>query len=156
MSVSFFEMADKERIYSFVGNDGMNVHVAIERLHYWVQQNQEDLERKHQLYYTPLTPQIAVKFIKAGLVNQERCRTLSDHDMRHPIIYGKEKKGPIAKVDMFLLDGRHRYVRAVHLGWKSIKAYVLRPAQWHPFLITGIPTITQRQLDGIPVKSGPR
>lgn len=157
MSVSFFEMADKERMYSFVGNDGQNVHVAIERLHNWVQQNEEMLVRKHQLYLTPLHPHMAVKFIQAGLVNRERVRTLSDFDMKHPIIYGKEKKGRVGSIDMFLLDGRHRYVRAVGFGKESIKAYVLRPRQWHQFLITDLPgALTQEQLNRIPVVSGPR
>ena len=156
MSVSFSEMDNQERLYSFVGNDGSNIHVAIERLHFWVLQNEDTLVRKHQLWMTPLSPAMAVKFIKAGLVNRERVRGLSDFEMKVPIIYGKEEKGRIAHVDMFLLDGRHRYVRAVSLGKESIQAYVLKPKQWYQFLVTDVPNITQDQLDRMPVKSGPR
>lgn len=155
MSVSFHEMGNHERMYSFVGDDGANIHVAVERLHYWVQNHEEELVRKKQLWLTPIAPAMVLKFIQAGLVNRERILSLTDHEMRHPIIYGKEKKGRMARVDMYLLDGRHRYVRAFHDKQESIKAYVLKPKQWMQFRISDIPDIDQETLNRLPVRSGP-
>jgi len=154
MTISFHDMHDKERMYSFVGDNGENVHVAIERLYKWVQDHKFQLK----VYSTPVHPHLAIKWIKTGLVSRQRSIELCANTKlaTDPIIYGKEKPGAVSKIDMYLLDGRHRYIRAVHYGAPIIEAYILEPKQWLAFQVTNIPQMSQQQLQRIPVVSGPR
>jgi hypothetical protein len=150
--IPFSEMDNKELMYAFVGDDGSNIHVAIQRLLKWVERRKPHLK----VWQIPVHPHLAKRFINHNLINRERVKELLLQKQVDPIIFGKEIRGRPEDVDMYLLDGRHRYVRAVALNYLLIEAYLLNPNQWRAFQITGVPTITQRQLDGMPVRSKPQ
>jgi len=149
MTVPFHAMHNHEGLYSFVGDDNEQIHVATERLYAWVQ------KRKHRLeiFETPVIPTLALKFIRDNSVDKKRAtEILKDFQNIQPVIFGKTGTQSNGRPDMYLIDGRHRYMCHVYLKLPLIKCYILELKQWHKFLVTGVPMITKEMLAAMPIK----
>jgi len=136
-------------IYSYVAPDGTNTHVDSEKLRVWCAEHSSDLE----VLNTPVTAKIAMSFLDGAVIDFRHVERVLALPHLDPIIYGDVGTvGANGGPDVILIDGHHRYFAAFLCKVPFIPAYVLKPAQWHPFRIEGLPDLTEGQLRAMPTK----
>ena len=133
-------------VYSYVTDDGENVHIDSPRLREWV------LLQDIEVVLVPVEEKIAKLFVEQNAVSLPHIITLiKKRTFKEPIIFGKWEEGPVEKICSMLIDGHHRYV--LHAIGKApwIKAHILERSQWEPFQIEGFDDLTQDQLKQLPI-----
>jgi len=135
--------------FSFVAEDGTNIHVDSERLRKWCAENRERLK----VVPTPIDKRIAKSFLHDNVVDAQHVERVLAMEALDPIIYGMTRtEAPGEAPDVLLIDGHHRYVAGAVVGATTIAAYLLEPEQWEPFRIGGLPTLSKEQLMLAPIK----
>ena len=133
-----------EPIYTYTEDD-LCIHIASAKL------RRVCLLVRPEIFYTPVSIDLANKFLEQNTVNMDRVFGLRPQDLLEPILYCKDGTFTDGRPDVFLVDGHHRFVRAALEGREMIEAWVLEEAQWRPFQISGLPDITSEQLRDQPV-----
>ena len=140
-----------DAIYTYVDPEGNNIHIDSEKLRQWCADNASSLE----VVATPLNESIALSFLDNNVVDFHHLIEVRGMDKWDPIIYCAD--GTYSKVNggpnVILADGHHRYFCAWTMGAEWVPAYVLEPAQWHPFQIDGLPQVTEEELRRAPTKA---
>lgn len=139
------ELNIMEQIYTFVDDNGTNVHIASGKLLQWC------LANNPEVFNTPVEDGIAAGFIRDNSVDLARALALTRKQLETPITYCKSGTFTNGGPDVMLADGHHRYLRAALDGKKEIAAWVLEKEQWEPFKIDGLFDLTQEQLRNEPV-----
>jgi hypothetical protein len=135
-------------IYSFVGDDGENIHIDAQSLRRWCMSN-----KKLEICMIPLRVELAKEMVRDNVVSTERIVELSRRRHLDPIImckdgtFSKENGGPNA----LIVDGHHRFVLACLAKMSVIPGYFLNVEQWKPFQLYGIPDMTREQLIKAPI-----
>lgn len=139
------DMSPREGIYTFIDNEGNNVNIASERLYQWC------CAARPEMVLVPVEPRIARKFQEDNVIDMTRVIELACRKYLDPIIFAKCETSTNGGPDVMLVDGHHRYALAAAMRLSVIPAYVLEPAQWHPFRVKDLIPITQDQLRDIPI-----
>lgn len=138
-------------VYTYVDANGKNVHIDSKALHDWCQQ--AGLE----CVLTPIDCDMAMRFLLDNVVSVERVMALATRQDLTPIIYCMDGQyNNEGRPNVMLVDGHHRYVMMAvrtHQAHEMplIPAYVLEPAQWEPFVIEGLPNMSQDMLRAAPL-----
>lgn len=133
-------------IYSFVGDDGENIHIDSEALRQWC------LLIKPEIYSIPLKYELVIEFRRDNVISQERVAELSKRKNLDPIIMVKDgTTGSNGTPNALLVDGHHRYVLACLRKQFIIEGHFLEVAQWKPFQLHDIPDMTKEQLRAAPI-----
>jgi hypothetical protein len=133
-------------IFSFVGDDGTNIHVNAEKLRLWC------IENKPEIFLLPLRYELLNNFKRDNVVNPERVLELASRKDLAPIIMVKDGTiGGNGYPNAILVDGHHRYALACLRGQKYIDGYFLEEAQWRPFQIHWLRDLTAEELRARPV-----
>lgn len=152
MTVRFEDLNNHDPMYSFVGDDGENIHVATALLYEWVQRNKANLE----IVLTPIDPNRAASYIRTNVVSRKRCieilRHLRQNGTLQPMIYAESGTYTHRLPDMYHIDGHHRFVCYAFLNRPFGDSYILQQHQWRPFQIVGVPDLTKDQLERMPIK----
>jgi hypothetical protein len=154
MPVRFEDLDDHSPMYSFVGDDGENVHIASGLLYQWVQRNRNNLETVN----IPIDPIRATHYIRDNVVSRKRCREMLEFirsDKTHtfqPMIYGESGSYTHNLPDLYHIDGHHRYVVYAFLQRPFGESYMLEQHQWSEYQITGVPDLTKQELNRMPIK----
>lgn len=139
------DLDPKEPIYTFVDNDGSNVHIASERLRKWT------LTQKLETFLVPMNFKLAQRFLLDNVADPMRVIQLLAKKQLDPVIFCKTGTTTNGFPDVMLVDGHHRYVLAWKLQMHYIPAYTLEQHQWRPFEIEGCLDLTQEQLTAMPI-----
>jgi hypothetical protein len=154
MTVKFEDLNNHDPMYSFVGDDGENTHVASGLLYDWVQRNRANLE----VVLTPVDPTRAVSYIRDNVVSKRRCLEMlawlnTDKNFGfQPMIYGETGTFTRSLPDLYHIDGHHRYVVYAYIGRPFAESYILEQSQWRQYQITGVPDLTKDTLKQMPIK----
>jgi hypothetical protein len=139
-------------IYTFVDDDGTNIHINAEGLRQWCAAN------KPEIFNIPLRPEVAVDMIKNNVISMERVHELAGRKNLDPIIMCKDGTfGDNGGPNIMIVDGHHRYVLICCAcafdpkREKIILGYVLEVEQWKPFQIHGLPNVTKEDLIKQPI-----
>ena len=133
-------------IYSFVGDDGENIHIDSEGLRIWCKL------AKPEVFLLPLNYGLAEQFIKDNVVSPKRIHELSLRKDLDPIIMCKDGTfGKNGGPNTMLVDGHHRYFIACMIKLYAIPGHLLEVEQWKPFQLRGIPDITADELRRRPI-----
>ena len=133
-------------VFSFVQDDGTNIHVDAEKLRLWC------IENKPEIFWIPLNYELIKIFKRDNTISSERVVELSKRKDLDPIIMVKDGTiGSNGHPNAILVDGHHRYALACLRGQKIIEGYFLEEAQWRPFQIHWLRDITAEQLRARPV-----
>jgi len=137
-----------KNIYTFVGDDGENIHIDSDALRIWCEVT------KPEIFLIPLKYELLIDFERDNVISMERVYELSMDIKKslEPIIMVKD--GTIAKngyPNAMLVDGHHRYALHCFGGKQHIAGYFLEVEQWKPFQIHGIPDMTKEQLRAKPI-----
>jgi hypothetical protein len=135
-----------ETVFSFVCDDGTNIHVNAGALRLWC------IENKPEICWLPLNYDLMKIFKTDNTVSSERIVELSKRKDLDPIIMVKDGTiGSNGHPNAILVDGHHRYALACLRGQKYIEGYFLEEAQWRPFQIFGLRDVTAEDLRNSPV-----
>jgi hypothetical protein len=152
MTVRFEDLKNHDPMFSFVGDDGENIHVATKLVYEWVQRNKPNLE----IVLTPIDPNRAASYIRTNVVSATRCRQMLAHIRKNgrlqPMIYAESGTHTHGLPDLYHIDGHHRFVVYAFLRRPFGESYILEQHQWRPFQITGVPDLTKQQLEDMPIK----
>ena len=136
-------------IYTFVADDGENVHIDSAALYKWC------TETKPEIFLLPLDKSLFASFIRDNVIAPQRVYDLAkrkDKDLA-PIIMVKD--GTVSArngaPNVMLVDGHHRYALACIRQQEYIKGHMLELEQWKPFQLHGVPDMTQEQLIRTPI-----
>lgn len=133
-------------VYSYVADDGVNVHIDSDKLRQWCAEHRFELEVLH----TPVDGNVARNYLTENVVDLGHLVRVLAMTRLDPIIYGKWGTLTKGRPDAILIDGHHRYCAAAIRYEAFIPSYVLERAQWEPFQIEGLPNVTQDQLRAQP------
>jgi hypothetical protein len=151
MALPARDYADGDPVYTFVAEDGTNTHIDSARLRIWCEAGA--LSGMLKPCWVPVEPWIAKKFFADNTVSMTRVLELARGRTRlTPIIYAKDGGVTNGRPDVMLVDGHHRYCLWAMLGAPACQAYVLAQAQWEPFKIAGLPSITADDLRSMPLQ----
>jgi hypothetical protein len=135
-------------IYTFVADNGENIHIDAESLRKWCLRN-----KKLEIHLIPIRVDIAKEMVRDNIVSPERLIELSKRTVLDPIImckdgtFSKENGGP----NTMIVDGHHRFVLCAMAKMPVIPGYFLEVEQWKPFQLYGIPDMTKEQLIKAPI-----
>ena len=135
-------------IYTFVDNDGTNIHIDSTALREWCLSNKDLI-----VYDIPMKRDLGLEFLRDNVISLERIKELiSKQRTLDPIIMCKDgtyddKGAP----NVLIVDGHHRYFLACLADLKIIPGYCLEVEQWKPFIMEGLPKLTQDQLRKAPI-----
>jgi hypothetical protein len=135
-------------IYSFVGDDGENIHIDSEALRQWC------MMTKPEIFLLPLNYELLKMFERDNVISMERVFELSLDIKKslEPIIMVKDGTiGENGAPNALLVDGHHRYALHCLGGKKHIEGHFLEVAQWKPFQLHDIPDMTKDQLRAAPI-----
>jgi hypothetical protein len=133
-------------IYSFVADDGTNVHIDSELLRLWCILN------KPEIFWLPLRYELLDQFKNDNVISEERVIELSKRNNLDPIIMVKDGTiGNNGGPNVMLVDGHHRYVLACLRKQAHIAGHLLEVEQWRPFQIHWLRDITAEELRARPV-----
>lgn len=135
-----------EQIYTFIDNSGTNVHIHSNGLRLWTLRK-PGLEQ----FLIPVNHRIGRSFLEQNTCSLTKAMSLSFTHLRTPIIFCKDGNLTEGRPDCLLVDGHHRYLRACIEHDPFIAAFVLEPAQWHPFRLKNCPDLTKEELKQIPI-----
>jgi hypothetical protein len=133
-------------IYSFVADDGENVHIDSNGLRLWCEKT------KPEVFWIPLRYELINEFIRDNSVSPFRIQELAFRKSFDPIIMVKDGTfGDNGGPNVMLVDGRHRYFIACMAKLEVIPGYMLEVDQWKPFQLHGIPDVTKEELKARPI-----
>jgi hypothetical protein len=133
-------------IFTFVADDGENVHIDSEALRLWCKL------AKPEVFWIPLKYELAKEFVRDNVISVERVAELSKRKDLDPIIMVKDGTiGENGHPNAMLVDGHHRYYLACLAKLEVIPGHFLEVDQWKPFKLNGIPSVTADQLRRMPV-----
>ena len=133
-------------VYSFVANDGTNVHINSEGLRQWC------IANKPEIFWLPMNYEVAKQFIPDNVVSMDRVRELSTRKNLDPIIMVKDGTfGSNGHPNGMLVDGHHRYFLAFLRKQPVIEGYFLEESQWKPFQIHWLRDLSAEELRRRPV-----
>lgn len=145
MPLHYRDYKPTDQIFTHVLPNGTNINIDSSRLHAWCK------VMKPEIFLTPVDPKMARSFVDNNIASQARCIELLAKPQLAPIILCKDGTFTDGRPDIFFVDGHHRYVLAYMLKLPFIPAHVLDLDQWQPFLIEGVPPITQEHLLAMPI-----
>jgi hypothetical protein len=133
-------------IYSFVADDGTNIHINSEGLRLWC------IENKPEIFWIPLKYELLEEFKRDNVFSMERVVELSKRKHLDPIIMVKDGTiGANGGPNALLVDGHHRYVLACMRKQSHIEGYFLEVEQWKPFQIHWLRDLTAEELRARPI-----
>ena len=139
-------------VFSFVGNDGANVHVDVTGLRAWVADHLKELE----IVFVPVDFKMAQRYVAENTVVLARVAELAmrlaarDVTAQEPLLYLATGTFTNGAPDVMHADGHHRYVMWAGMYFDHAPAILLSPAQWEPFRIA-LPDLTAEELRALPV-----
>lgn len=126
----------REAVFTLIEDDtGKQTHFAVDRMIAWC------TAAKLPVAAVAVDPQFAVYCVENRGVEFERLAQITFHHLTEPLIFCRQPDG-----SHLLVDGHHRYVKAAQLAISYVRAYLLEPEQWEPFLIQGMPTVRKQDL----------
>lgn len=139
------------QIYTFIDNDGVNIHIDSDNLRLWCLKNIAALE----LFSIPIREGIAVEMVKNNVLSLDRVLELRQRRLKgerfDPVIMVKDgTTGSNGAPNVMLVDGHHRYFIAASDKEPIIKGWVLEIEQWKPFQVEPSIKLTQQQLIDLP------
>jgi hypothetical protein len=133
-------------IYSFVGDDGENIHIDSESLRQWC------VMAKPEIFLMPLKYELVAEFKRDNVISPARVVELAQRKHLDPIIMVKDgTTGSNGNPNALLVDGHHRYAVACLRGQFAIEGHFLEVEQWKPFQLHDIPDMTKDQLRAAPI-----
>lgn len=141
--IDILTMPVGEPIYTFVGHDGENIHIAANRLRVWCES--AGLEP----VLGPMDRSVADTFLADNVVSLDRVAQLEGRLRYDPIIMCKTGTFKDGHPDVVMADGHHRYY--VQRDREYFLMYLLEEHQWRPFQISGAPDMTQEWLREVEV-----
>jgi len=139
MAIPASAIGIREAVFSYVLDDGKNVVFAVDRLLSWCKAT------KPTVFKIPVDPAFVEYCRKNRGIEQHRLDQLTVHQCREPLIFCTWYDE-----SQLLVDGHHRYVKLGLRGSRWCKGWVLKPAQWEPFLVEGLGSLTSSELMGVP------
>jgi prepilin-type processing-associated H-X9-DG protein len=134
------------QLYTFVDNDGNNIHVNAIALREWC------IKNKPEIFWIPMKYEVAVQMVHDNSVSQKRVKELSKRKDLDPIIMVKDGTfGDNGGPNVLLVDGHHRYFLAACRKQAVIEGHVLEEAQWRPFQLHDLPKVTKEELIATPI-----
>lgn len=136
-----------EAIYTFVANDGRNIHIHAERLRIWLASS------GHKVEPVPVFPELVKDLLAHNVVDQRRCIELLGKEKLDPIIMcitGAPASHPSMPAYL-LVDGHHRYTLAHMLKLPVIPGYFVKKRIWNKFRIVNVPALSKQQLEDLPI-----
>lgn len=153
LSASSF--SPKEPIYTFITPSGENINIAASklRLHCMGLDSGPTLRPAYRfkVFDFPIRPALAESFVHDNIISTARVIELLTKPRLDPIIAAVYDHDANGLPNVMLVDGHHRYYLAHAMKLPHIPAFVLQPEEWHPFQISGCPTISQDELRSIPI-----
>lgn len=150
MPIDARTMPTGEPLYTFVDPaTGENTNIAVARLRKFL------MTVRPEVFDVPLDPALAESFINDNLASLDRAVSLTPAERREPIIFVMDGTYTDGRPDVLLVDGRHRYLRAVLEDDKMIPAYVLTYEQWQPWRVVNYRQVTAQDLINEPIKHRP-
>ena len=137
-----------EQIYTFVHRDGRNIHIHAPRL------REHCLRMNYAPVWVPTNAELALSFLHDNIIDPKRVMQLTKRHMREPIILCKTEAYDIDDPlvpKVLLVDGHHRFTRAVADKRQEIRAWLLELHQWQPFSIFNLPNYTVQSLIDEPI-----
>jgi hypothetical protein len=133
-------------IYTFVGDDGENIHINAIGLRKWC------IDNKPEILWIPLDYEIAKSFVRDNVISLDRVKELMLRPNLDPIIMVKDGTfGSNGGPNALLVDGHHRFYLAYKQKKIVIEGYFLEVWQWKPFQLHGLPNMTKEQLRKKPI-----
>lgn len=153
MTIDGTTLGPWEQIYTFVRNDGRNIHIHSPRL------RSHCLQMNYKPILAPVDTKLAQSFLRDNIVSPWRIKQLmekiSEDKALEPIILCKtEAYGhpcDLHTPEVLLVDGHHRYTIAALAKSPVIIAWLLELHQWQPFTVIGIPDYTNEALKAEPI-----
>lgn len=132
-----------EHIYTFVGDDGENIHIASSRLRRWC------MDSGIEPVLAPMNREVAETFLTDNVISVDRVRQMDANPAVDPVIMCKTGTFTNGNPDVVLADGHHRYY--LQRNQALFLTYLLEREQWEQFRITGILSMTKDELREYPV-----
>lgn len=137
--IDVLTMPEGESIYTFVGDDGENVHIACNRLRLWCR------EARPEIFRCPIDRALAETFVRDNVISMERVKQMAGMTDLDPMIFCKTGTfDDGVNPDVLLVDGHHRYYTQRNQEFGL--GHVLEVIQWKPFQVVGIPPTTKAAL----------
>lgn len=136
-------------IYSYVDDAGVNVHIDAVLLREWCLMHKSELN----VELAPVEDYIAKSFLDENVIDIIHAERVYHMPTWDPIIYcmdGTFHPGNGAP-NVMLVDGHHRYFVSWLFKQRTVACYVLKPEQWKPFEIIGLPDLSREELIARPV-----
>lgn len=136
-------------VYTWIANDGTNIHVDSNKLRAMLLNG----PRLWEIFLTPVYPDIARGYITDHVVDMSRVQALDDGRKLDPIIFGRFDAGRQPSYpDTLHIDGHHRYVLYALKRFQVIPTYLVPEVEWRKFEVTGLMNLSQDQLRAAPTK----
>lgn len=139
-------------VFTYVQDDGTNINLDVVNLRAWCLTH---VGHTHgpKLVRIPVEEVIARHFINDNIASLDRVTELSKRHLAllDPVILCRHGFNPDGTQRDMYVDGHHRYVLAYMLHMKVLPAFFLESAQWSPFQIEGVPTMTKQELRDLPI-----
>jgi hypothetical protein len=140
-------MIDITPIYTFVADDGENIHIDTDGLRTWCATHQPEI------FDIPIKQELLMEFIIDNVISPDRVAELFKRPHLDPIIMCEDgtthpvNDGP----NVMLVDGHHRFALAILRNQSHIPGHVLKVPEWKPFQLHNLPSITRDQLRASPI-----
>lgn len=140
-------------VYTYIANDGQNVHIDSQRLHHAC----AGLRAKGMLevVLVPVYRHVAQGYLRDNVVSKARLAALWSRTDLTPVIFGLWDATP--ECEAIHIDGHHRYVLQAIKAWQAgdkspfIEAHVLPHTMWGEYVIEGLMDLTKDQLKAAPL-----
>jgi|HubBroStandDraft_4_1064222.scaffolds.fasta_scaffold56276_6 hypothetical protein len=133
-------------VYTFVDNNGTNIHINSEGLRLWC------IANKPEIFWLPMNEKVAQDFVRDNVISLDRVKELSTRKNLDPIIMVKDGTfGSNGHPNAMLVDGHHRYFLTFLRKQPFIEGYFLEESQWRPFQIHWLRDISAEELKRRPV-----
>lgn len=132
-------------IFTWVRDDGLNINIHIGLLWRWTQ----DALQRGEVVITliPIERAQSRRYIASNTVSRARVKQLFRREEAGetlgPMIFGDRGTRTDGLIDVMHIDGHHRYVLWSAKRLPFGPGVLLRPDQWRPFQLEGLPDISQ-------------
>ena len=121
-----WEKCAAEAIYTHVDDTGALSSFATDRINRWL------ATCKHPPARVPINRAQAESFVAEKAIDPHRVARITVRDLRlYPLVFASLPDGT-----HLLLDGRHRYLKAVALGRTHVRGIFLNPTEYTPFMVS--------------------
>jgi hypothetical protein len=150
MPLSASDYPNGAPVYTYVCDDGTNIHIDATKLRAWC------IAMKPPIYAVPVDHAEGQRYLRDNICSFDRCMELAlspRHARLDPIIFGHRgtSNPENGSPNVMLIDGHHRYALASILRLPIISAHLIMPEIWQTFQVIGLPDLTQDQLRNIPL-----